>query len=131
MELSVPHPEAGTYVIGATRFGKSSFLANRMLADAEARVGFALIDPKKDLADLVYGYLPNAIVLDVDSANFRINPFADLGGDPDVTLDQVMQIFTKLFDLSRADTPRLLQYLRNSAKLLIPSGGTLAQMYRL
>lgn len=129
--LLIPYPEEGTYAIGNTGMGKSSFLARRMLEDYENNRGFVLIDPKEDLADFIYRHIGPVRVLDVRSANFGVNMFSSSGdADVDLTLDRVMQVFNKVFGVSRDFTARLRNYVRMTASLLIQTNGTMADMSR-
>jgi len=97
-------------VIGSTRTGKSSFLANRVLEDAEAGKGLVLIDPtgaaaEGSLVDRVAGHLASDSfdVLDLASANFGINPlFCENPADPYAVEDvseAVMEVFSRVFEL--------------------------------
>lgn len=130
--LSRPFPHAGTYVVGATRTGKSTLLANLLLEDHEQGKTIVLIDPKAELCDTVFGHLSYPRVLDVASANFSLDVLhcndPEDPGQVDLTLDRLMQIFAKVFRLDRNTTPRLRQYLRNSAVPLVVTQSTLGDL---
>src|SRR5207244_10562980 len=111
-----------TYIIGGSGTGKSGLLENLCTDDGKQWIGFCLIDPHGELIDHVIARLPSSrekdvIFLDLKDYHypFGINIFSCDPTNPlavQQTVDQVMHIFEKLFDISRT-TPMMAQYLRN------------------
>ncbi|MBF8193345.1 type IV secretion system DNA-binding domain-containing protein [Nonomuraea sp. K274] len=126
-----------THVLGGTGVGKSTLLANMVLADAAAGRGVLVIDPKGDLVTDILNRLPEravgkTVVFDPqDSAPPpSINILA--GHDPAFAVDSVVTIFHRCF--SSAWGPRVDDLLRSTCLTLTSVLGrkaTLADVPRL
>jgi hypothetical protein len=120
------------YVIGSSGVGKSKALATWILDDIEKGRGCGVIDPHGDLIRDILSYLPlqrlNRIILvDLNDPEYIVgfNPLElQKGIDPFTQTLELVEIFRKIWDLSDATTPRLLEILRNSIYTLIEAGGT-------
>jgi hypothetical protein len=130
MNLSIPYPEEGTYVIGGTGTRKSTLLLNLMVEAVRTGQAFAFFDPHRDLAPQVISHLEPSrrIVLDLHTG-FGINLFGC--DDPDNpqavgrVLAQVQQAFAKLWHTELIETPLIADYLAHSVLPMILTGGTM------
>ncbi|MET9244912.1 type IV secretion system DNA-binding domain-containing protein [Nonomuraea sp. NPDC003709] len=126
-----------THVLGGTGVGKSTLLANMVLADAHAGRGALVIDPKGDLVTDILNRLPEravgkTVVFDPQDPTPppSINILA--GGDPTFAVDSVVTIFHRCF--STAWGPRVDDLLRSTCLTLTSVLGrkaTLADVPRL
>ncbi|MGW2157522.1 type IV secretory system conjugative DNA transfer family protein [Nonomuraea sp. NPDC001699] len=126
-----------THVLGGTGVGKSTLLANLVLADAAAGRGTLVIDPKGDLITDILNRLPEraigrTVVFDPQDAAPppSINILA--GHDPAFAVDSVVTIFHRCF--STAWGPRVDDLLRSTCLTLTHVLGrkaTLADVPRL
>jgi hypothetical protein len=121
------------YVIGSTGVGKSKAMATWALHDLKEGHGFGVIDPNRDL---VHDILANAVA-------FPIIRLIEFGGNEVVTLNpleriegvdaytqtlELVDVFRKVWELSDAATPRLLEILTKSIWTLIEAGETLLEL---
>ncbi|WP_431932748.1 type IV secretory system conjugative DNA transfer family protein [Nonomuraea jabiensis] len=126
-----------THVLGGTGVGKSTLLANLVLADAAAGRGALVIDPKGDLIIDILNRLPKraigkTVVFDPQdpAPPPSINILA--GHDPTFAVDSVVTIFHRCF--STAWGPRVDDLLRSACLTLTSVLGrkaTLADVPRL
>src|SRR6266568_5881564 len=123
----------GLYVIGIQGTGKSVLIENLIIQDIKQNMGVCLLDPHGDLTQAVLSRLPDRRVKDVIYLDitdyyfpFGLNLFecSDLADPVEVqkTVDQVMHIFERLFEVTRT-TPLIVQYLRNCTHTLIANPG--------
>ncbi|WP_061294073.1 type IV secretory system conjugative DNA transfer family protein [Herbidospora cretacea] len=126
-----------THVMGGTGVGKSTLLANLVLADARAGRGALVIDPKGDLINDIMARLPEraigrTVVFDPQAPGRppSINVLA--GSDPAFAVDSLVTIFHRCF--SSAWGPRIDDLLRSTCltltKVLGPRA-TLGEVPRL
>ncbi|MFF4778999.1 type IV secretory system conjugative DNA transfer family protein [Microtetraspora fusca] len=135
--LTVADARHHVHVLGATGVGKSTLLAQMILADADAGRGALVIDPKGDLISDVLARLPasavgRTVIFDPqDSARPpAINVLA--GPDPAFAVDSIVTIFHRCF--SSAWGPRVDDLLRSTCLTLTRVLGpraTLADVPRL
>jgi hypothetical protein len=123
------------HVVGATGVGKSTLLANLVLADVEAGRGALVIDPKGDLVADLLDRLPasvadKTVLFDPEDTAPppRINMFD--GADPDVAVDNLTGIFKRIYagfwgprtdDLLRAACLTLITACHNDPALGTPT----------
>lgn len=117
----------GTYVIGTTGTGKSTFLRSLILQDVFAGKGVCVLDPHGDLVDEVLPFIPSNRVNDVilfDPADIAyplgLNLFACDRSDPrqrDLVTSSLIDTFYKLFYTSWG--PRMEDLLRHSIQTLL------------
>lgn len=123
----------GLYLIGIPGTGKTGLIENLIIQDIKQGMGVGLLDPHGDLINAVLERVPDRRVKDViylDITDYRspfgLNLFAcsDLTNPIEVqkTVDQVMHIFERLFEITRT-TPLIIQYLRNCTHTLIANPG--------
>ncbi|MBL7053420.1 MAG: type IV secretory system conjugative DNA transfer family protein [Candidatus Portnoybacteria bacterium] len=116
------------YVVGQTGTGKSVFLRNMIIQDIRAGHGIGILDPHGDI-DKILGLIPKERVEDViliDPADLE-RPLAlnMLDYDPDYpeqktfAVNELMNIFDKLYDLKQTGGPMFEQYTRNALLLLM------------
>jgi hypothetical protein len=115
------------YQVGPTGVGKSTLIANMVLADAASGHGLVLIDPKGDLVETVLERLPEdvaerVIVLDPSAMDRPIgfNPLAAPRADEaarELVADQVLHVFRDLYRSSWG--PRTDDVLRAALLTLV------------
>jgi hypothetical protein len=100
--ISVPDGRHHLHVLGETGVGKSTLIANLVLADAAAGRGALVIDPKGDLVNDLLDRLPEEVgprtVLfdpEDDGPPPSLNVLS--GDDADLTVDHLTGIFRKIF----------------------------------
>jgi len=120
-----------TYVLGSSGVGKSKGLATWILEDMYNGLGCGVIDPHGDLIRDIVANAPNRediVIVDLTDPNYVIgfNPLEQQRGiDPYTQALELVEVFRKIWDLTDATTPRLLEILRNSVYTLIEAGGTM------
>jgi len=120
-----------TYVLGSSGVGKSKALATWILDDINTGKGCGVIDPHGDLIrDIVSScpYREDVITVDLTDPKYVIgfNPLEQQKGiEPYTQALELVEVFRKIWDLTDAATPRLLEILRNSVYTLIEAGGTM------
>lgn len=133
-DLYLPKDDRTThlYCLGSSGVGKSKALANWILNDMIEKRGCGVIDPHgdliRDILDHPYFNPENVILIDLCDPDYIItfNPLEIQSGlDPFTQTLELVEVFRKIWDLSDAATPRLLEILRNSVYTLIEAGGTM------
>lgn len=135
--LAVADARHHVHVLGQTGVGKSTLLANMILADAEAGRGALVIDPKGDLVTDVLERLPASAVgrtVVFDPQDTAPPPVVNVlaGPDPAFTVDSIVTIFRRCF--TSAWGPRVDDLLRSACLTLTRVLGpraTLADVPRL
>lgn len=117
------------YIIGQTGTGKTTALANMALEDIKNGKGFAVIDPHGDFADGVLKHIPKSRIEDViyfNPADFErplgLNMLEyrfDRPEEKTFIVNEMLNIFDKLYDLKTTGGPMFEQYMRNSLLLLM------------
>lgn len=136
--------DQGLYVPGKNGMGKSTFLTNLILADILMGRGLCLLDPHRDLVEALLPHIPDeragdVVVLDVldPGSCFGMNVFACAAPHDDRAVQdaitRVLHLFTKLWGDRETGQlgPRMSQYLRNSAHVLITNRLTMVELPRL
>lgn len=125
--LSIEDARQHLHVIGPTGTGKSTLLAQLILADIAAGRSVVLIDPKGDLVADVLARVPRERVSDVvviDPAESEcpvgLNPLLARGRSPELVADQVLAVFHGLWASNWG--PRL-QDILHSALLTLAGRG--------
>jgi len=132
------------YLIGQTGTGKSGFIEEMAKQDAFNKEGMCIIDPHGDLIDHVLECIPKERVEDViyfDPSDTE-RPFGlnMLQYDPEhpeektFVINEIINIFDKLYDLSKTGGPMFEQYMRNALLLIMDSpetGSTLMEVPRV
>src|SRR3990167_5651561 len=132
------------YTIGQTGTGKSVLLQNMIVQDIKNGEGVAVIDPHGELIEKVLELVPRERAEDViyfdpgDTAySMGLNM---LEYDPrfpeqkSLIVNELLEIFNKLFNMSIAGGPAFEQYFRNAAMLVMgdpESGNTLLEIVRV
>lgn len=117
------------YAVGQTGTGKSNFLANIINGDVKRGKGVAVIDPHGDLVQDILSAIPDERRDDVilfDPGNLKmpvgINMLEyDFEKPEEKTsiVNEMLQIFDKLYDLKTTGGPMFEQYMRNALLLLM------------
>jgi hypothetical protein len=117
------------YVIGQTGTGKSNFLANMIISDIRDGKGVAVIDPHGDLVEDVLSTVPQKRIDDVIFFNpgnlerpIGLNMLEYDFNRPEqktTIVNEMLQIFDKLYDLKTTGGPMFEQYMRNALLLLM------------
>lgn len=117
------------YIIGQTGTGKSALLSNMVLQDINNGEGVGLLDPHGDLVDDVLSKIPDERIKDVvlfDPTNLErsvgLNMLEYDKRFPEqktFIINEMMNIFDKLYDLKTTGGPMFEQYTRNALMLLM------------
>lgn len=117
------------YAIGQTGTGKSNFLSNMILDDIRRGKGVGVIDPHGDLVEDILSVVPPEREGDVilfDPGNLKmpvgLNMLEyDFSKPEEKTsiVNEMLQIFDKLYDLKTTGGPMFEQYMRNALFLLM------------
>jgi hypothetical protein len=132
------------YIIGQTGTGKSGFIEEMAKQDAFNKEGMCIIDPHGDLIDHVLECIPKERAEDViffDPADterpFGFNMLEYDEKHPEqktFVINEIINIFDKLYDLSQTGGPMFEQYMRNALLLIMDSpetGSTLMEVPRV
>ena len=132
------------YMIGQTGTGKSALMQNLAVQDIRNGEGVALIDPHGDTIEKVLPLIPRERWEDViyfDPGDIsRPLGLNMLEFDPrypeqkSLIVNELLEIFNKLFNMSIAGGPMFEQYFRNAAMLVMEdpeSGNTLLEIQRV
>ncbi|GBE36789.1 AAA-like domain protein [bacterium BMS3Bbin07] len=130
------------YVVGQTGTGKSTVFLKMILQDIDDNKGVAVLDPHGELVNEIMHRIPERRIEDVIYVNFEDikNPVAfnmleyrnEL--EKDFVVDQMFEIFDKLYDLKRAGGPMFEQYMKNALFLIMDdpdSGATLLEVQKV
>lgn len=117
------------YVVGQTGVGKTTLLANMVAEDLKRGKGFALIEPHGDVAEKILGFIPPERLDDVIYFNpgDRERPLGlnmleydfDRPEQKTFIVNEMLNIFDKLYDLKTTGGPMFEQYMRNALLLLM------------
>jgi len=117
------------YIIGQTGTGKSALLSNMVLQDINNGEGIGLLDPHGDLVDDVLSKVPKERIEDIvlfDPTNLErsvgLNMLEyDIRFPEQKTfiVNEMINIFDKLYDLKQTGGPMFEQYTRNALMLLM------------
>ncbi|GBD34107.1 hypothetical protein HRbin34_00426 [bacterium HR34] len=132
------------YIIGQTGTGKSALLYEMVRQDIEEGHGVCLIDPHGDLAEKVLSVVPENRIEDViyfDPGDVEMPIGLNmLEYDPKYPVyktfivNELIEIFDKLYDLKQTGGPMFEQYMRNALLLVMEhpqSGNTLLEVPRV
>lgn len=130
------------YVIGQTGVGKSNFLQEMTKQDIRNGNGVCYIDPHGDAIDDILSCVPPERVEDVihfDPADterpFGLNMLEyDKPEQKTFVINEMINIFDKLYDLRQTGGPMFEQYMRNAMLLVmedVESGSTLLEIPRV
>lgn len=132
------------YIIGQTGTGKSALLENMIAQDIANGEGVAVVDPHGDLIEKILPLIPKERAEDViyfDPGDVsRPMGLNMLEFDPrypeqkSLIVNELLEIFNKLFNMSVAGGPMFEQYFRNAAMLVMEdpdSGSTLLEIQRV
>lgn len=117
------------YTVGQTGTGKTYFIQEMVRQDIEGGQGLAVIDPHGDLVNQLLGLIPQNRLKDV----IYFNPgdlkhplgLNMLEYDPEYPeqktfiINEMVNIFDKLYDLKQTGGPMFEQYMRNALLLLM------------
>lgn len=117
------------YVVGQTGTGKSAFLSNLIEQDIKNGAGIGVLDPHGDLIEDILGKIPEERVDDIilfDPGNLKRSVGLNmLEYDPQYPeqktfiVNELINIFDKLYDLKQTGGPMFEQYTRNALLLLM------------
>ncbi len=117
------------YIIGQTGTGKSTFLKNLIVQDIQQGNGVGVLDPHGDLIEDVLGLIPKEraeeVVL-IEPGNLSrpvgLNMLEYDPAKPEqktFVVNEMIQIFDRLYDLKATGGPMFEQYMRNALLLLM------------
>jgi hypothetical protein len=117
------------YILGQTGTGKSTLINNMVIEDIRAGKGLAIIDPHGDLAESALGFVPKERLEDVIYFNpgdldhpMGLNMLEynfDHPEEKTFIINEMLNIFDKLYDLKTTGGPMFELYLRNALLLLM------------
>ncbi|MDI6778204.1 MAG: type IV secretion system DNA-binding domain-containing protein [Patescibacteria group bacterium] len=132
------------YIIGQTGTGKSTMIQEMVKQDIKNGKGVCVIDPHGDLVDHIVESIPKERAEDViffDPADmerpFGLNMLEFDHAKPEqktFVINEMINIFDKLYDLHQTGGPMFEQYMRNAALLVMEhpeSGSTLMEIPRV
>lgn len=132
------------YIIGQTGTGKTAFMREMIRQDIVAGKGLCFIDPHGDAAEEIISLIPESRANDLIYFNpgdiARPMGLNMLEYDPrfpeqkTFIINELMDIFNKLYNMSITGGPMFEQYFRNSAGLVMDdpeSGNTLLEIVRV
>jgi flagellar basal body-associated protein FliL len=133
-----------SYILGGSGSGKSVFMVNAILADIKAGHGVCVVDPHGELVDDVLFRMPKDRMDDVAIISPAFidapNGFNILYTDPlkpeqkTIVINNLFQIWNKLYDMQSAGGPQFEYYMKNAARLVmghIESGNTLMEISKV
>ena len=132
------------YTIGQTGTGKSVLLQNMIVQDIRAGEGVAVIDPHGELIEKILELVPreraeDVIYFDPGDTAYPMG-LNMLEYDPKfpehktLIVNELLDIFNKLFNMATAGGPMFEQYFRNAALLVMEdpeSGNTLLEIEKI
>ncbi len=132
------------YIIGQTGTGKTHVMRNMIVQDIEQGHGVCFIDPHGDMVEDILGCIPPGRIKDVIYFNpgdvARPMGLNMLEYDPNYpeqktfVINELLEIFNKLYDMKTAGGPMFEQYFRNATGLVMEdpeSGNTLLEINRV
>lgn len=130
------------YVIGQTGTGKSELMKGMAIQDIKNGNGCGVIDPHGDLINDILQHIPeerinDVIVFDPSDTAFPLGiNLLEYETEEQKTfvINELINIFDRLYDLKQTGGPMFEQYLRNSVLLMLEdtaSGSTLLEIPRV
>ena len=132
------------YIIGQTGTGKTIFMREMIRQDILAGKGVCFIDPHGDMAEDIIGLIPPERADDLiyfnpgdTSRPMGLNMLEYDSRFPEqktFIINELMDIFNKLYNMSIAGGPMFEQYFRNAAGLVMDdpeTGNTLLELLRV
>jgi hypothetical protein len=130
------------YEIGQTGTGKSVFLQSLIIQDIQNNKGVCVVDPHGDLIESVLTHIPkeraeDVIIFDPSDGERPLGMnMLEYDDDEQKTfvINEMINIFDKLYDLKATGGPMFEQYMRNAMMLIMDdkeSGATLLEIPRV
>ncbi len=129
IRIQSPDRRRHMYIIGQTGTGKTAFLENLIVQDIQNGEGVGVLDPHGDLIERALGKVPTSRIDDVivfDPGKLeRVIGLNFLDYDPrfpeqkTFIVNELINIFDKLYDLKQTGGPIFEQYTRNALLLLM------------
>ena len=130
------------YTIGQTGTGKSSLLAGLIEQDIKNGEGLCVIDPHGELVNKILSFIPKERIKDVilfDPADISRPMGLNLlefnrPEQKTFVINEMIDIFDKLYDMRQVGGPMFEQYMRNAMLLVMAhpeSGSTLLEISRV
>ncbi len=132
------------YIVGQTGTGKTYFMKQLVIQDILAGKGVCFIDPHGDAVEDILGYIPASRVPDVIYFNpgdisrpLGLNMLEYDERFPEqktFIINELLEIFNKLYDMKTVGGPMFEQYFRNATALVLDdpsSGNTLIEINRV
>lgn len=117
------------YLVGQTGTGKTTLLGNLIIEDIAAGHGLAIIDPHGELTENALGFIPKERLDDVIYFNpgdlarpLGVNMLDynfDRPEEKTFIVNEMINIFDKLYDLKTTGGPMFEQYMRNALLLMM------------
>jgi DNA helicase HerA-like ATPase len=117
------------YIVGQTGTGKSTLIGNLAVEDILAGKGLAIIDPHGDLVENALGFVPKERLDDIiyfDAGDLArpmgmnmLDYHPDRPEEKTFIVNEMINIFDKLYDLKTTGGPMFEQYMRNALLLMM------------
>lgn len=117
------------YTVGQTGTGKTTLLASMMVEDIKAGKGVAIIDPHGEFVESALGHVPKERVDDLiyfDPSDLQkplglnmLDYNFDRPEEKTFIVNEMLNIFDKLYDLKTTGGPMFEQYMRNALLLMM------------
>jgi type IV secretory pathway TraG/TraD family ATPase VirD4 len=117
------------YIVGQTGTGKSTLIGNLVMEDIRSGKGLAIIDPHGELVENALGFVPKERLDDVIyfNAGDLTRPMGmnmldynfDRPEEKTFIVNEMINIFDKLYDLKTTGGPMFEQYMRNALLLMM------------
>lgn len=142
VRIKRPDRRRHVYVIGMTGVGKSVLQENMAIQDIRNGEGVCVIDPHGDLVLNILGNIPKERIDDVvyfDPADYERPVSLNLlefqtPEQKGFVINEMINIFDKLYDLKATGGPMFEQYMRNTMLLMMEdpeSGSTLLEISKV
>jgi hypothetical protein len=122
------------YIVGQTGTGKSTLLGNLILSDIQSGKGVGVIDPHGELVEAALGHIPKERLDDLIYFNpgdlqkpIGLNMLdynLERPEEKTFIVNEMLEIFGKLYDLKATGGPMFEQYMRNALLLLMEDMAT-------
>jgi hypothetical protein len=129
------------YILGQTGVGKTTLLKTMILDQINRSEGMCVVDPHGDLVSALIDQIPEHRKQDViefdptqNKEDIRINMLEydhDFPEQKSLIFNELMRQFDEIYNMKEAGGPVFEQYLKNGMWLIMESGGTLFDLFRL
>ena len=142
VRIKDPDRRRHVYIIGQTGVGKSVLIESMAIQDIERGKGVCIIDPHGDLIEKILSRIPegrtdDVIIFDPSDTDrpLALNMLEFYAPEQKTfVINEMINIFDKLYDLRQTGGPMFEQYMRNTMLLMMEdtaSGSTLMEVSKV